>query len=268
MLKNNIIGYVYKITNLINSKVYIGQTINFDKRIKQHINDSKKDKPRSIIACAIKKYGLQNFIFEKISTCFSLRQLNFKESIFILHYKKLNLCYNIEKRASKRNISLSLSEKAKRFRNSEEGKKLCSINGKKNRGKKRGKFLGVRFHIQKKCYIANINFNNKTIYLGSFLNELDAVYCRDYYSLQYFKDEAVLNFPELKEKYLKNEINFQKLEKNTRISKNKKSDCDIVGITIRNKRNKKFVVALKNIPRKSFFTLEEAKKYLFAYKSI
>ena len=34
-------GYIYKITNLTNNKVYIGQTIDFNKRKQEHINALK-----------------------------------------------------------------------------------------------------------------------------------------------------------------------------------------------------------------------------------
>lgn len=60
-------GFIYKITNKINNKVYIGKTKynNPQKRFKEHINDSKKDrcKHRPLYR-AFNKYGIENFIFE------------------------------------------------------------------------------------------------------------------------------------------------------------------------------------------------------------
>ena len=55
---------IYKITNKINGKVYIGQSINIEKRWKQHIND-----PGYNIHNAIKKYGKENFSFEVLLEC-------------------------------------------------------------------------------------------------------------------------------------------------------------------------------------------------------
>lgn len=52
---------IYKIQNKLNGKVYIGQTINFKKRIREHINDSK-----TVISKAINKYGKDNFSFDII----------------------------------------------------------------------------------------------------------------------------------------------------------------------------------------------------------
>ena len=48
---------IYKIENLINHKIYIGQSINIEKRCKAHktINDG------CYIHNAIQKYGIMNF---------------------------------------------------------------------------------------------------------------------------------------------------------------------------------------------------------------
>lgn len=62
-------GYIYKITNKVNGKKYIGKTeyANPTKRFKEHINDSKKDceKHRPLYR-AFNKYGIDNFDFEII----------------------------------------------------------------------------------------------------------------------------------------------------------------------------------------------------------
>ena len=59
---------VYKITNLINDKVYIGKTSsNPYKRWKEHVNvalNIRKYQRRYIIHNAICKYGVDNFSFE------------------------------------------------------------------------------------------------------------------------------------------------------------------------------------------------------------
>jgi len=37
-------GYIYKITNILNGKIYIGQTVKtIEKRFNQHKNNSNKD---------------------------------------------------------------------------------------------------------------------------------------------------------------------------------------------------------------------------------
>lgn len=64
-------GYIYCITNMINNKKYIGQTIvDIDTRWKQHINAAHKDSPRQVISKAIKKYGEENFYVEELLRVF------------------------------------------------------------------------------------------------------------------------------------------------------------------------------------------------------
>ena len=61
-------GYIYKITNTINNKVYIGQTVKtVQKRFTQHKNNSNKPYFSQIILYkAFNKYGIENFICEEI----------------------------------------------------------------------------------------------------------------------------------------------------------------------------------------------------------
>ena len=63
----NFNGYfIYQIINTINNKMYIGQAVNFKRRIYNHIRLSKLEGNYPIHK-AIKKYGLENFKFIIIS---------------------------------------------------------------------------------------------------------------------------------------------------------------------------------------------------------
>jgi group I intron endonuclease len=64
-------GYIYSITNRINNKKYIGQTINKDVeyRWKQH-KGMYKNASCSCLLRAFKKYGIDNFDFKLICICF------------------------------------------------------------------------------------------------------------------------------------------------------------------------------------------------------
>lgn len=72
--------YLYKITNNINSKVYVGITNNYKKRWSNHKCGNSKN---MVIAKAIKKYGVENFTFEIIEKNLSLEEVNQKEIEYI-----------------------------------------------------------------------------------------------------------------------------------------------------------------------------------------
>lgn len=61
-------GFIYKITNTLNEKVYIGQTIKtVQKRFTQHKNNSNKSYFSQIVLYkAFNKYGIENFACEAI----------------------------------------------------------------------------------------------------------------------------------------------------------------------------------------------------------
>ena len=79
--------YIYKITNKINGKSYIGQTI---KDIKSRWeNHCKKTSNCSAIYNAIQKYGKDNFIVEEIGGANSQSELNYQEWLMIFRYDTL-----------------------------------------------------------------------------------------------------------------------------------------------------------------------------------
>lgn len=78
---------IYLITNLINNKVYIGQTVDHQQRWIQHRFEARKEKPRFVISQAIKKYGDNNFIFEVIASCKTQEDANETETMLIIQYK-------------------------------------------------------------------------------------------------------------------------------------------------------------------------------------
>jgi group I intron endonuclease len=65
-------GFIYKITNLVSKKCYIGETKkdNPEKRWKGHIQSMKRNQGCPALKCAIKKYGIEKFKFEVLIICF------------------------------------------------------------------------------------------------------------------------------------------------------------------------------------------------------
>ena len=87
--------YVYKITNKINNKVYIGQTIRpIEERFKRHINDAINNILDTHFARAIRYYKPENFIIETIDTANTQEELNQKEQYWIQFYDSTNTGYN------------------------------------------------------------------------------------------------------------------------------------------------------------------------------
>lgn len=69
---------IYCITNLINGKQYVGQSVDIEKRMDDHINSDNDSK----IHQAIVKYGVKNFRFEPLIRC-SPEELDEQEVKFI-----------------------------------------------------------------------------------------------------------------------------------------------------------------------------------------
>jgi group I intron endonuclease len=78
------IYYLYKITNQINGKNYIGQTIAPKQRWYDHKQASNN--PKVPVQFAIKKYGVQNFMFEIIACCINQDDANWTETELVKQY--------------------------------------------------------------------------------------------------------------------------------------------------------------------------------------
>lgn len=98
-------GFIYKITNTINQKCYIGQTVKtLEKRFSQHRNNYTKPYFSQVVLYkAFKKYGIENFTFEKVEEI-SDELLDEREKYWIKFYNSYNDGYNSTIRG--RDISL------------------------------------------------------------------------------------------------------------------------------------------------------------------
>lgn len=81
---------IYKITNLINNKSYIGQALD----IKDRWNRHKRTHDNCAIHQAFEKYGLTNFSFEVIEECLP-EQLNEREIYWIAQFDSYKNGYNM-----------------------------------------------------------------------------------------------------------------------------------------------------------------------------
>ena len=89
---------VYKITNLINKKSYIGSSIRVEKRWQQHKNSAFNENSQKYnypLYKAFRKYGLENFSFEILCDDFSsLEEMRNYEKDMIIFYDSYNKGYN------------------------------------------------------------------------------------------------------------------------------------------------------------------------------
>ena len=87
--------FIYKITNTINNKVYIGQSVRpVEQRFKRHILDAMNHTWDTHFARAIRKYGADNFYIEIIDTACNQTELNVKEQYWIKYYNSTKTGYN------------------------------------------------------------------------------------------------------------------------------------------------------------------------------
>lgn len=88
-------GYIYKITNKINKKCYIGQTINdVEKRWKDHCKSIGTQNGCPGIRRAFEKYGIENFKFEVLIICFD-KDLSKYEKEYIKKFDSYKNGYNM-----------------------------------------------------------------------------------------------------------------------------------------------------------------------------
>lgn len=87
-------GFIYKITNICNNKVYIGQTSrSIEERFNGHLHAAKSNSS-FYLHNAMRKYGFENFKVEKIEECEDIL-LGEKEKYWIQYYNSFENGYNM-----------------------------------------------------------------------------------------------------------------------------------------------------------------------------
>ena len=106
-------GYIYKITNKINNKVYIGQTNRtIEIRWKEHCRHLKSNMP---ICKAINKYGKENFLIEKLEECSDIL-LDKREQYWIEYYNSFNKENGYNATFGGQNSGFIMTDKAERVK--------------------------------------------------------------------------------------------------------------------------------------------------------
>ena len=142
-------GFIYKITNKLNNKVYIGQTIQKPiERFYQHCA-KKCDKYilNMVIHKAIFKYGKDNFTFEVIEEV-PKQQLNEREKYWIKYYNSYTDGYNSTKGGQKGNKPFKNIDNKVIIEQYQQGKSLRTIGKMFNIDKATVKSILIRNNIK------------------------------------------------------------------------------------------------------------------------
>jgi group I intron endonuclease len=80
--------HIYKITNTLNNKIYIGQTVQKNPKMRwySHLADARRGK-KSYLYDSIRKYSKECFIWEIIDSANTLQELNNKEEQWLNYYR-------------------------------------------------------------------------------------------------------------------------------------------------------------------------------------
>ena len=87
--------HIYRITNKINGKVYIGQTVQSNPKMRwyAHLDYARKGR-KSHLYDSMRKHGIDNFDWEVIDQGSSIEKLNELEAKWLAHYRILGEVYN------------------------------------------------------------------------------------------------------------------------------------------------------------------------------
>lgn len=130
---------IYKTTNLINNKSYVGQS--------KHDNDEKYLGSGPLLKKAINKYGKENFIKETIDRCLSKEELDEKETFYIKLYNTLvPNGYNISIGG---NRDFHNDKTSKKISDKLTGRVLSEETKKKIGGATKGKSYEKRYGLEK-----------------------------------------------------------------------------------------------------------------------
>lgn len=125
---------IYKITNLIDGKVYIGQTVNYNKRKKRHLSSLKNGNHHNEhLQRAFDKHGEDSFKIELIKKC-NIEELDKLERYYIKeldacnHDKGYNMMYGGQRyRNFTKEVRLKMSEAGKGRKFTYEHKKKIGL---------------------------------------------------------------------------------------------------------------------------------------------
>ena len=191
---------IYKITNKVNGKIYIGRTKRCTSlRFKEHKNSAKREKGMPgcrVLNNAIRKYGENNFTIEILEICSDYETMKKREGELIRDFNSTcrDIGYNLE----------HLTENGKEFI-SEETRFLHSKNSHELRFSKRSGKTGIVFYPQenrkKNPWMASISCN-KERFCKFFPSKNEALEWYDKLALYFYGEKCSINLEHNRSNYL------------------------------------------------------------------
>jgi group I intron endonuclease len=151
-------GIIYKATSP-SGKVYIGQTVKtLSRRKGNHKDQSLKSYHSYHFANAIRKYGIDNFVWEQVDTADSKEELNQKEKYWIAYYNSTNPTFGYNSQNGGSNGTPS-NETRKKMSEVQKGRKATAQSRRKNSEAKIGNknWLGKHHTLETKEKIRQAN---------------------------------------------------------------------------------------------------------------
>lgn len=169
---------IYKIENIINHKIYIGQSKNVYGRWKEHKKSlNSNNHVNDYLQKSWNKYGKNNFIFSIVEECLE-SELNDKEIYWINYYNSFNNGFNLTKGGNRNDCSSEYVKNKIRMKRlgiklSEETKKLISEHS--ARKGKLGTMKGKHLTEEQKRKIIETKEKNGTLHKTTSQKQKDAV---------------------------------------------------------------------------------------------
>jgi len=151
---------IYKVTNIVNGKMYIGQTVkSLRQRKRKHLSDAKFHRDNFYFHHAIRKYGPDNFKWMPLAEGWgSIETLNLLEIHFIQLYDSYVDGYNLTEGGGGVRGHKHSDETRKKIALTRIGKKYSAETLKKMSEAQLGKKVSAK--TRKKISLANIGKNN------------------------------------------------------------------------------------------------------------
>lgn len=244
---------IYKITNLINNKIYIGRTyLTLEQRFWKHKDNAIKRNKTFYLYKSMRKHGIENFKIELIENNKTLTENKDRETFYILKFKSYipTIGYN---------ILIGNNNETSYFQPKMQQQIAKSIQKLPPTRSKIG-YKGISIHKYKKSIVFGVKiYNGRGNCISQYCSTIEeAINFYDRLALHIYGDEAFINKEEKRTEYLQ-------LNKSEGIDKllnkiNNKHGYKGCLKTNRNPLGKNFLLEPKSEENKNFLVIFRQRK--------